>query len=191
MSKSGLQLIVISLLLAWACRAPQVEDSAPNDAAVLRVVLAHFCSSNEAGYFVLNASSVSPALYDPPAGIWSSRGQAAANMLRRNEFPRRIPQQIACDKLQLQPSNAIEAALARKLPPTNPPNPGWEGFYDTFKNARGVVSVSLPGYSYSGGTACVYLAVTAGGLAGAGGYAYLEKQNGKWVLTSRERAWIA
>jgi hypothetical protein len=78
-----------------------------------------------------------------------------------------------------------------KAPPINSPNPGWEGFHASFPGAVSTLTLSLPGYSFAGDTACVYIGGASGALAGAGWFIYLKREGGKWIRFDEEMAWVS
>jgi len=182
--------ILAVVLVSSACVGQRREITA-RDVEVLQAVLSHRCADRSSGYSVLYSESVDPQLYAPPMGWWTARRQAARQMVRRGRSPQALPVVLTCSRVKIVSSKSIEAAFRLKAPPTDPPNPGWEGFHASFPGATSTLALSLPGYSFTGNTACVYIGGSSGGLAGAGWFIYLKRQHGKWIPFDREMAWIS
>src|SRR5438874_2701547 len=151
------------LLLQFVACASRSDEATERDVEVLRAVLGHRCSGSSQGYAVLTSEATSPELYAPATGWWTGRRQAAGQMVRRNQSPHQLPIGLECAGVRVVSRQTIDAAFKRNAPPSRPPNPGWEGFYDTFSGATGTAAISLPGYSFSGNIACVYSSGSSGG----------------------------
>jgi hypothetical protein len=70
----------------------------------------------------------------------------------------------------------------------------WDSFYSRYPDSGGYIQLSAVGFSADKTKALVYLAHYCGSLCGTGGYAFLEKRDGKWVratLKASECGWIS
>ncbi len=67
----------------------------------------------------------------------------------------------------------------------------WSPFYQLYKGAQGLMTLSRVAFSLDGDQALVYFTMTSRFLAGRGSLAYLEKQNGAWVVKALQGLWIS
>jgi hypothetical protein len=68
---------------------------------------------------------------------------------------------------------------------------GWTGFYKTYPDSPGLLSVSRVGFNVRHDQALVYVAHSCGDLCGLGSYILLKKQADQWVIERTEGLWIS
>jgi hypothetical protein len=59
--------------------------------------------------------------------------------------------------------------------------PGWSGFYSRYPDSGGIIQLSAVGFNRERTKAMLYVGHSCGWLCGGGGYAFVQKKDGKWV----------
>ena len=68
---------------------------------------------------------------------------------------------------------------------------GWESFYGSFPDSRGLIEFTSPVFSEDGQSALVYESHSCGGLCGTGWLILLHREEGRWRVGSRHMLWIS
>jgi hypothetical protein len=186
MRKVGCMIPLVLLFLMSEVR-PQ-PTLAAEDVAVLGVVLGDCSKRDEGSYYVVSSRALSPHDFMLKALPSTIEGRT---LLERNARVSQLPAMPPCPGIRVEAEEDIVAALKAKAPPTDPPQPGWEGFYARYPGARGVFRVSLPGYTQDGSGAVVIVSAACGPLCGSGVLLHLEKTTGKWQIVRRQTLWVS
>jgi len=67
----------------------------------------------------------------------------------------------------------------------------WEEFYRIYPNSQGILTLSRVGFNNNLDMALVYVGNQSGGLAGAGYYLLMAKENNTWKVIREDMAWIS
>ena len=68
---------------------------------------------------------------------------------------------------------------------------GWTKFYERYKGASGITTLSCAGFNEKRDTAIVYVGNVRHWESGSGAYLLLVKADGKWKVISETRGWIS
>jgi hypothetical protein len=177
--------LIASALLALTCLAAPRSD----DLAVLRAVVKHHCTDSSGAYFVLLTNTAKQSSFE--SGAIPSDSAAARDLIRRNRMVQQLPLGLECRGIRVATEEEVTAALAEHCPDPDPLHRGWEGFYARFSGSRGVLRLSLPGYSHNG-TEAVVLSSAASGVRFASGFLItLRKDHGEWKVVRSTSLWIS
>lgn len=149
--------------------APSPAFETENDLAVLRVVLESSCQ------------------VDRPAILSSQPGETLGS---RSNKPANLPVGLGCAGIRIVDSQEIEILFNKAYRGKGEHQGGWGNFYDTYPDATGLLSLSLPSYP-SPTSAVVNFSRACGYLCGTGWEFSLVKINGKWVIREKSLSWIS
>jgi len=191
MTRSILAILVTPLLACLNTSRPSVADqpTTEEDTAIIRVVVADDCLLIPPAYYVFASDPL-------PINDLASRGlsrsdPAVENLLERARQPNKNIPIPKCPGIRGATEREIRTTFETKSPVTDTANPGWEGFYSHFNGAKGVIRVSLPGYSSDHKRAVIVVSGYRGLLAGAGALLELRKIGSEWRVTKRESLWVS
>ena len=68
---------------------------------------------------------------------------------------------------------------------------GWDGFYLKYPGSPGLVTFSAVGFNRDRTQAFLYAGNSCGWLCGSGGYALLEKRDGRWLVVRQQNIWVS
>jgi len=173
-----------------------------NDVAVLNAALSRYCGSSGNAFYVLSSTAASD--HPDDANLKGPYADAMLDMYERSPAyygsthatkPYLVPQAVACNGLKLASEEVIITAFENhNFDSSSKPEyrtAGWEGFYGSFPGSKGLVGVSLPGYSKNADHATVYIRSNCGRLCGSGFTICLQYSDGKWKVTDSLPAWIS
>ena len=66
---------------------------------------------------------------------------------------------------------------------------GWDDFYKKYPNSSGYMTFSRVGFNEEATRAIIYRVTSCGSLCGYGGYILLNKENGRWKVTTGYNCW--
>ena len=175
----------IFILTATCAFRAFADPPADDDRAVLQATLAALCAQSGPFDVLSNSAAQLPL---GAGGEQQLNGEALGDMRQRNAASSHLPADLGCPAVHPADEEAIAAALR---PPAASGRPGgWDGFYASFAGARGLIRLSLPGYSKAGDVAVVYMSSACRGFCGAGFYYELHRVKGAWSITRRSNAWV-
>jgi hypothetical protein len=180
-------LFILSALCLPGCHLIRTFET--TDADVLAVVAATWCKgSNETDpnrYHLLSDLAPSSGNGFLPYRV---SPDVIESFRLRNQGPHLLPPLETCAGLRLTSQGAVDAALT---PREGDRSFGWSSFYDTFPGAKGVIHLSVPGYSARRDVAVVQVSGACGWLCGGGTWWVLRRQNGRWLVVERLEAWVS
>lgn len=154
---------------------PSVATS--DDQQVISAVVNRLCDQKGAGYYFLSSSSATVAPYFTPEGVDES---ARRSLLDRNNNSEPLPVVDVCDGLKRMDQKEIDSYLETRGKGSLPER--WMAFYEKFPDAKGVMYLSLPGYSTQGDIAVVQVSGVCGWLCGGGSFWILQRVSGHWQV---------
>jgi hypothetical protein len=154
------------------------------DKDVLVAVTADLCQNIKVGYDVLDTSASAGYGAESENGIGSNPLREA---VARSKAGPLLPSGIDCAGLRPATSQAIADAFGNYKVPAD-----WSDFLAAFPGAKGLVHISLPGYSADKATAVVVVGISCGGLCGSGFALELRrKPDGHWLVYEKRGLWIS
>lgn len=120
--------------------------------------------------FMRRQFGIFSSMYEGTLDNFHSRNQAAVKLSARG----------------FETKGTVELLSRKSLPSTaGDPEVYWREFYRRYPRARGIISLSQPGYDKSGRYALIYFRTGCGSLCGEAGYALFRRFNGSWVMLRR------
>jgi hypothetical protein len=173
----ALLLAITAVLSAHALNAaPDPDDMATTDRAVLSVVAKAVCQRIKTGYAILESNAASGEVRTGEPGL----DVVALNQLaNRNRSSPRLPRGIGCSTLRVAESSVIHGLS------------GWEQFRQAFPGATEITQLSLPGYSEDRRVALVVVSGACDWLCGSGFLWELRQVNGGWAIAKTVGLWIS
>lgn len=167
-------ILLAALSALGACARGTREYDVDRD--VVSSVVRQMCKQPTSGYVVLSSatSAVSPTF--TPTSIDES---ARRSLLERNKRSVALPPVDSCSSMRLVDGDEINRYLELSNLDIHE---RWVAFYKEFKDASGVMTISLPGYSTEGDLAIVQIAGSCGETCGGGSFWVLRKTSGRWQV---------
>lgn len=168
-----------------AIAIPVVVAAPPDDRSVLSAFAGAFCSNDSLrpnDYFILDAEVGEVPEYIRRIPVESGLAQSLAD---RNPPGTALPTKVAYRCLRLVDSRSIKKIFASEGASS------WKLFYKSFPGAKGLIQLTLPGYSSSGSVAGIVVASTCDLLCGGGSLWLFERDRGNWTITKRMGLWIS
>lgn len=173
-------LAVMVLTFGMTSCAPLKPD-VNEDEHVVRTVISRLCGeASKENYYVLSSSSDPVDTLFLPSSIDDG---VRRSLVDRNSYSQTLPAIEICSDIlrrvdQARLTSEIQAAMQNSPRRTNQ----WSAFYAKFPNAKGIVRLSLPGYSASGVTAVVQVSIACGDLCKSVSYWVLERAADRWKV---------
>lgn len=178
---------IILLCIVQPLAATGSSALTPTDRQVLSAVLAPYCHPDDASFTVLSSEPYVPndlhPRIDPDAFALARHNSKAVSLW---------PSELACAGVHIEPARYIEQAFKRKpLHPIDRIKIPWGGFYETYKGAKSLLNISMPGYDAAGDTAWVYISEGCGGYCGTIRILTLRRITGIWRVVGNQIVAIA
>lgn len=164
-----------AFLMAVSCatnRGITVEDE-----QVLSAVVDQLCRYHSNGYDLLSSLS---AVVNPNFTPTNMDVSARQSLLDRNRSAASLPEFNTCEGLRRTDAKEIDNYLEN--PSWGAMRERWAAFYKRYVDAKGVMTLSLPGYSKSGDVAIVQVSGACNDLCGSGFFWVLRKVAGRWQV---------
>jgi hypothetical protein len=178
------------LVFAMVARGATPTSCAIDDSAVIDASLAY-----ESAHHWRLRGSQTLVLYDelvaPESAFLQGNeidGVAARSLIERTTHVLRLETAPNVKEIVFVPSSEVTKIFGSK------PRSGegaWKDFYSKFPNARGLISMSAPGYNLTKCTAVVYVLRQSGVMASEGKFVTLRFDGGRWVVKRSIRAWVS
>ena len=187
---------VAALVLTAPANVPSHEEAANTDYEVYSAALdalygqPQASDSGKRARFVLFDSTAAKGLVTAGLrtefmrrqfGIFSSMYEGTLD-----NFHSRNQSTVKLSARGFEAKGTVELVSRNTLPSTaGDPEVYWREFYRRYPRARGLISLSQPGYDKSGKYALIYFRTGCGSLCGEAGYALFRRFNGSWVMLKR------
>lgn len=188
------RLVVVITFLALPFLSAQAGSAAQasqqEDVLVLRAVLYSQCQSTD-GYALLSSTAVAPRETDDMGD--ADESGAFKDLKRRNRSTASLPEGLSCQGASMHDEQEIQRFFDRDSLSAGKMSldAAWKKLFESFPEATGWMSVSLPGYTASRDIAVVYVAHHCGSLCGQGSYVYLHRSGGEWKVVVRFPIWVS
>lgn len=184
-----LQLLIGVALLLSVGYATSSDSVAPTstDIQVLSAVIAPYCLPSDGSFTVLSDKPYVPN--NPPS---NADIDAFAQLRHNSKAVSHLPTELGCAGVHVESQQHIDQAFKRRpLHTIDPVKIPWGGFYETYKGARQLMYISMPGYNAAGDTAMVYVSEGCGGFCGVVRVLTLRRIAGTWHVVGSQISAIA
>ena len=174
------------VLLSASGRVTDANDAMVNtDRQVLVAVTTDLCAHTKVGYQVLAMSASSGYV---PIAFDGVNAAGLKDSVRRSANLPALPTGIGCSRLR----PASNAMIAKTFDESGKIPPDWSDFYAAFPGAKGLIRLSLPGYSADATVAVVLVSGSCNNLCGSGSAWELRRTSGDtWHVYKKVGTWIA
>lgn len=173
-----IKLAAFLLVVAQSGTSSPPANHASDDASVIRAVIQRTCDQSDGTRDPVTLIADQAILSQDTRGS-DLDASAIQDLILRNAKPTPLPMFPACAAVAV--ASPEEVALAeRRFEPVGCPGDDCE--MQGAPDRKGILHLSLPGYSSDGSYALVGVTHQCGSVCGWSGFIILRRENGQWLL---------
>jgi hypothetical protein len=175
--------IAVTMLTLCLTSCATMKAMTNEDGEVVRTVISRLCEEvNEESYYVLSSSSAVVDDFFVPSRI---DDDTRRSLIARNSQAGELPTSQPCNEVLRRVDQTLLSSELQAAMQSSPRHiDQWSAFYAKFPKAKGIVRLSLPGYSTSGETAVVQVSIACGDVCKSVSFWVLERAGTRWNVTA-------